>query len=747
MNSAHSASAPEKGRLLDGAASGIAPLLRSARKYWPTVVASALLAIGGSLLYSKTTTKIYEGSTLIEISPNPPEPLGDDAKGRLDMGAGLFDDHEYYETQYKIINSNRVLGDVARRLGLASDTDFMGGPGQGGRPASIDEAAGVLQGEVSVDPIKYSHLVHIKVDDRDPARAKRIADAVAAAYMDQNLGTALAATSEAVIWLGGQLDHVKQELDHDEDALHEFKRQNDLPSTSINEASNMLRVEMQELDTSLTQTRTKKAQIAARATELAQVAPDNPDVLPASELLASPFLQRLRAQYQTAVAERGALLAEGKGENHPLVKRAEDKVNGTRSALLAEIRNIHGAVDRDLAIVSREEQSEGALFEATRKRAVDLTMKEIEYHRLDRTREENEKLYNLLLERMKGADLARMMRVNNVRVVDPAVESHSPIRPRVGTNLTMGAFLGVLLGVLLAWLREQLDSSVKTPDDLERRLGVVFLGMLPEIEGQEPQRKTRRRTGMSDTRKLPPELLVHERPRSTIAEAARGIRTNLMFMNPDRPLRRLLVTSAAPSEGKTTVACSVAIGLAQSGLRVCIVDCDLRRPRLHRIFGRINDTGVTNVLVGDASIEDVIKATVVDNLWSIPAGPTPPNPADMLHSDRFRSFLADLSERFDRVVLDSPPVAAVTDSVILSTLVDGVVFVVRAFATAMHASAQALRALRDVDAPVTGAVLNAVNLNRHEYTYYQYYYYKRAGYGSDGERHDEPVESAGAAPN
>jgi polysaccharide biosynthesis transport protein len=235
---------------------------------------------------------------------------------------------------------------------------------------------------------------------------------------------------------------------------------------------------------------------------------------------------------------------------------------------------------------------------------------------------------------------------------------------------------------------------------------------------------------------------VHSRPMSALAEAARSIRTNLMFMNPDRPYRKLLVTSAAPSEGKTTVVCSIAIALAQGGQRVCVVDCDLRRPRLHRIFGRTGEAGVTNVLVGDATIDDVAKPTGIGNLWAIPAGPMPPNPADVLHSERFRKFMQDLADRFDRVIIDSPPIVAVTDSAIISTLVDGTVFVVRAFQTSKHLSAQGLRTLRDVDAPVVGAVLNAVDLNRHEGTYYyNYYYYRREGaYRSpppDEQRDDE----------
>jgi capsular exopolysaccharide synthesis family protein len=278
-------------------------------------------------------------------------------------------------------------------------------------------------------------------------------------------------------------------------------------------------------------------------------------------------------------------------------------------------------------------------------------------------------------------------------------------------------------------LRQKLDSSVKTPGDVEQLLGATFLGLLPAIDkgDDRPSRRSRKRQ-----EQLPGacELVVHERPMSGMAEAARSVRTNLMFMNPDRPYKRILVTSGAPAEGKTTVACSIAIAFAQGGQRVCIIDCDLRRPRLHRIFGRAGDSGITSVLMNEATIEDVAQPTVVPNLWSIPAGPLPPNPADLLHSARFKRLLEELSERFDRVIIDSPPIVAVTDSAIVSTLVDGTVFVVRGFQTPRNLAAQGLRSLRDVDANIIGVVLNAVNLNSNEYNYYYYYYYKREGYYS-----------------
>jgi capsular exopolysaccharide synthesis family protein len=562
-----------------------------------------------------------------------------------------------------------------------------------------------------------------------------LADAVAAAYIDLNLQKAVSSTTDSVVWLNGQVDTTKKELELNENALHAFKEKNDLPSTSINESSNMVRLEMQDLNTALTRTRTTKQELLARHAELSKVLSDSADVLPASELLSSAHLQGIRKDYVEAVRVRRSLIAEGKGENHPLVTAVDQRVAETKSALLAEVKNIQGAVERDLAIITRQEQGEAALYEAAHKRAVDLNMKEIEYHRLDRSREQNEKLFGMLNEHLKDADLARMMKVNNVHVIEKATEPTVPIRPRVSVNVAIGISIGLMLGIALVVVRDALDSSMKTPEDVERTLGVTFLGLLPTLEGHSakgrPKGSKRKKRGPTDLVGKP-ELVVHNHPHSGLAEAARSIRTNLLFTNPDRPYRKLLVTSAAPSDGKTTVACSLAIALAQSGQRVCIIDCDLRRPRLHRIFDRAGDAGVTNVLVGDATLAEVAKPTEVENLFCIPSGPTPPNPADLLHSDRFKQFLEDAGEAFDRIVIDSPPVVAVTDSAIISTLVDGTVFVLRAFNTTRAVGRQGMRTLADVDATVVGAVLNAVDLSRHEYSYYSYYYYKREGYSSKG---------------
>jgi capsular exopolysaccharide synthesis family protein len=331
-----------------------------------------------------------------------------------------------------------------------------------------------------------------------------------------------------------------------------------------------------------------------------------------------------------------------------------------------------------------------------------------------------------------------MLKVNNIRVVDRPLLPEEPVSPNIPLNLAAGLVGGFLFGLIAAIGRERLDRSIKVPDDVERELGLPFLGLLPQIEGVDgtssPRRRGRKPRSGSKPEPLPnPELAVARQPSSGVAEAARAVRTNLVFMSPDQPFRTLLITSAGPAEGKTTVACSLAITMAQSGQRVLLVDCDLRRPRIHRVFGIANDDGVTSAIVDGPDQEiRAIRPTEVPNLWVLASGPLPPNPAELLQSEAFRRTLERLKADFDRVIIDSPPIVPVTDATVLSTRVDGTVIVVRASVTTRELARRAVRSLRDVSGRTVGVVLNAVDLENRYSGYYQYYYYRREGYGSEG---------------
>lgn len=712
---------------------------RTVLKYWATALATALVISVSVAFYTLGQTKIYESTSTVQFDPNPPRPLGGKVEAVVEMGAGaVWDTREYYETQYQIIQSMNVATKVVRELGLNRDAAFiynlpreMQAPKM--EPVTEEIAAETLKGRLKVEPVKGSRLASIRLMDANPERAAKILASVVDTYVQQNIETAVDATVSANTWLTEQMNKLKADLETSEMALHDYKKNNDLLAAAFDDKSNMLREQMEQLGKMLTDARARSKEVQARRDQIAKVKVEDPTDMPSTDLLQNDLLRTLRSQYIEAKRDREALLRSGKGPNYDEVKAKEARMEESKIAILGEVRNVQRALDRELATVRQHESGLAGLLSQAKTEGTELNRLEIEFHRLRRSKENNEKLYSLLLERTKESDLARMLNVNNVRVLDRPRVPRSPVRPNVPLNIGAGILLGLLLGVGTAMGRAVLDRTIKTPGDVEQVLGVSFLGLIPELEitkesASKQKARRRGRGGGSPGR----ELIVHEMPTSGIAEASRSIRTNILFTAPDKPYKVMLITSAAMGEGKTTVACCIAIAMAQTGKRVVIVDCDLRRPRLHRIFQKPSDAGLTAALVEEGH-EEQIEETEVPNLSVFVAGPHPPNPAELLQSERFKTVLKRLTTKFDYVILDSPPVLAVTDAAVLSTLVDGVVMVTRAFQTRKELAQHALRRLTDVGAHVAGVVLNAVNLTKDEYKY-SYQYYRRGGYYAEEQR-------------
>jgi len=733
-------------------------LWNAIRKHWVMI---AVLSTGVALAFTFYTlgqTRIYEAEATLLFDPQPPRPLGNQVQSVVDVGGEYWNNKEYYKTQIWVIQSQRVASQVVTDLGLQHNRAFIEnvGPGhiKGGRDISVADAAKILRARLSVEPVRDSRLAVVRYQDADPTRAQRILSVIVDTYAQNNLDDAQEAMQSAAEWLGGQMDSLKNQLESSEMALHDYKKQKNILSVSMDDQSNMLRGEMQQLNAALTSIETRRQEIVARRDELRKINPEEPSNVPSTELLTSSLLQSLRGQYLDAISARLVLVAGGKGEGHPMVASAQAKIDAARAALMAEVRNVQGAVDHEYNVATHEMMGLQGLLESAKQRALDLNLLEIEYNRLRRSKDNNEKLYGVVTERSKENDLTRMLRINNIRVADRPLLPKRPVSPNVPLNVASGIAVGLALGFAAAIGREQLDRSIKTPDDVERELGLTFLGLLPSVHGSESTapygRRSRRKRGNPQpvAPMGAPELIVHELPTSGVAEAARALRTNILFMSPDRQFRTLLVTSAAPSEGKTTVACCIAIAMAQAGRRVALFDCDMRRPRVHRVFGKTNEVGITTALIAPETVDDIIRPTQVPNLSVITTGPIPPNPAEILHSEAFNNLLKSLSQRFDHIVIDSPPVAPVTDAAILSTRVDATILVVRAFKTSKELARRAVRSLRDVGNHNVGTVLNAVDFERREYGYYQYYYYRREGYAADGPPATESadIETDGAPP-
>lgn len=710
-------------------------MLRLALRHGFWVILCMLIGPALASLWVNRQVRWYQAQSTIVYDMSQPATLG----RRVDVFdpyADYFNKQELMETEFHIITSQRVLRQVVADAGLDIDRAFLQSVFPGSQPGQVkpENIADVLRGRIKVEGVKGTSIAKLSYEDTDPARAQRLVTTLIDTYIRVSNEDVVGTTGTALEWLRDQVQKLQTELENSEGDLHKFKKDRNLLSVSLNDQNNLLRSEITAVQTAVTQANIKRSQLLSRANALAKVTRSNPEEVPANELMADSMLLQLRNEYIRTRAELVQLKTSGRLENHPDVQQAQAKLDSSLESFLRQVRNIQGAATREAAVVSTEAASLQALLENAKQRALDLNVEEIKYNRLQRTTTTSEKLYTNVLERMKEVDISRMINIKNIKPLDAARLPTSPIRPVVGNMLAIGAGIGLFIGLLIAVLRELADRTIRTPADLEQKLGMICLGLLPtqSVNAASNNRPSKRRHGtvvdVGDT----PELQVAREPMSMMAEAARSIRSNITFMSPDRPPRMLLVTSASAGEGKTTTATTLAATFAQANARTLLVDLDLRRPRIHKVFGLGPEHSITSVVLGEETLDEAIQPTKVPNLFVLPAGRIPPNPAELLMSDKLVEILGQLRGRFDRVVIDSPPANPVTDAIILSTKVDGTIFVVRSYSTTIDQMRHSLRAMRSVKGKLLGVILNAVDLRRLEYKYsYNYRYY--SGYGEYSE--------------
>ena len=719
---------------------GLHAVLSVVRKQlWVFLYVSLAVVVYDSA-FGVSQKKIFQARSTIQIDPKPPAPMGRNVENVVDLGAGSYwASQEYYNTQHRIISSKPIALIAVRNLGLNVDPKFIENTAEAPKkkiePISPEDAADILLSRLSVNPVKESQLVEVTYEDADKLRAVRILEAVLQAYVEHNIDQTIESTSAAATWLGEQLDTLRKELSESELALHEYKLDKQIPTIGLEDQASVLLKEMQDLTSARTEARTRLQHTAARLAQLKKIDANQPESIPQSELLQSHELDTLRTEFIAAKREVSALKDSGKGEQHPEMLAAQGKLAVTSKGITSVVQNIVAGVEHELGALKQEESGISALLKAAEDEALDLNLMEIEYTRLKRTKDNNEKLYSLVLERSKETNLTQMLRVNNVKILAPAEADDRPVKPRLALILAVGLIAGLGLGGAAGAVRERFDQTIKSSDELEQRSNLTSLGVIPDI-GQSRSGKIVRRRG-KDASNDPIELIPLRDPAGGVAEAVRNIRTNLLFMSPDRPFKRLLVTSAGPAEGKTTLACYLGIAMAQAGQRVLLVDCDMRRPRLQVVFKpQRGDPTVSSALLDLDNQDFETLASNVPNLSVMHAGPMPPNPAELLHSDKFRKLLDRLSGQYDLVLLDSPPLV-VTDAAIMSTLVDGTILVVRALQTDLSSIQRALRSLTDVGGHVVGGVLNGAQHRKGRYGY-GYYGYGTYGNGNTAVASDEP---------
>jgi capsular exopolysaccharide synthesis family protein len=707
-----------------------------AKRRW--VVLSCLLIVFTTVAIGTLKKKpIYEGRVLIEINPEQPNVLNFQEVLQLTS----VDIDSYRETQYKVLQSRTLAEHVVDYLKLYRYPEFYQGSmllglierdpdkiPRASDPEPPDRSMNAYRNAVKhfidnidVSPVRRSNLVEVIFYSDNAELAARIANQLSSDYIDQNLQVKWDETIKASEWLSGQLVGLKAKLEKSEDALQSYARANSI--IFVEEKQNLVNERLKQLQEAYTKAQAERFQKeslynlvqAGRVQDLPGVL-DNRLIQEMSMQLAE--LQRDYAQMTSTVKPE-----------YPKAIALKKQIDSIQAALDRQKKNLsQNTIDSYRSALANEKYLDQALDEQ-KKEVNDIAEKSIQYNILKREVDTNKQLYDGLLTRMKEATVSAGLKASNIRIVDTAQVPKGPVKPRVALNLALGIVLGAAFGVGLAFLQEYLDNTLKTPDEVERLLRLPSLGLLPDYSTDG--------TGKGSDKSL---ATVKHRGNGAVApalqtgrgavEAYRSLRTSILLSANPVP-KMLLITSALPSEGKTTITVNLGATLASLGSKVLIVDCDMRRPCCHRSTGVENKPGFVRCLTGHVELADaILPVPGVPNLSVIPCGPIPPNPAEVLSSRLTADLLRRLRSEFEYVLLDSPPLLTVSDSRILSTLTDAVVLVTRAYRTPFDLVRRARELLYNADARILGVALNSIDVNRQGgYGYGYGYGYYRYGYG------------------
>ncbi len=741
--------------LLGGTAGpSFADVVRVLRKRrWMIIgIAIAVPLITGFIVSKEP--KVYEAATSIVIEASSPQYMGQSFRDVVDLEASWWSAQEMLQTELRVVRSYSQAVATAKELcGKHLPNDAAPAlervmPGVNCSLVSdYTRAAPLLQGLVRVEPVRESRIVNLIVDHNDPQIATIVANTIAQVYERRNLERRLSQSEGAATWLGDEYGGLNTQLNESEHLLIEFKKKNNIVAVGLEDQQNDLSNRRKKLAEELSTIEVKLISLRAQRDQYSQLQSDDPlnSIQPGvtDSTAVGKYKELYLEQYTKVVELRGKYL-----EKHPLLVAAETRLAAIKVDLLHEVVMASKGVEAQYQTMLKQQHDLKGAIEIVTHEALQLEQREIEYNRLKRNFDRLAKLTDQVGGREQETSLAGKIKSNNVRLLDAALVPSAAISPNIPRAVGVAALAGIVIALALAFALELLDSTVKTQDDVERIIGVPFLGVIPSIQPGDSRGGTvAPQAPLADVaRSGSKELHILTHPKSSVAECCRSIRTNLLFMSPDKPAKALLISSAGPQEGKTTTAVNLAITLAQSGLSVLLIDTDMRRPRLHKVFGLPSTSdGLSSAIVGEGDVLEAVRETGVPNLKLLPCGALPPNPAEMLHAERFKAIVQTLRANFDRLIFDSPPVAAVTDAAILARIVDGVVMVAKGGRTTKEALRRARRELAGEGVNLLGTLLNDLDLSD-KTSYGYYYYYKQYGYYTPNDDSGSPPrakESAG----
>ena len=705
------------------------------------VVLAAVFSFTTRPLYRATATLLIEepGSSLLNI------------QDILNSGAYYRTDYlgTYFNTQLRLLTSRSLAERVAKKLNLGARPEFRASGGAAS-PASAAPSyasfAFTVLGGLSIAPIEETRLVYVSYVSPHAALSADIVNALAEEFVSFSVETRYEATKQTSEFLTEQVALLREDLKRKEEDLQKYGTEKDLLYLSDNESSVVNK--FADVNTALT---TAQIERYAKESVYLELKSLSVDALP--ESVSNATIQALKTTYSQVKSDY-----EEKGRIYrpesPEMVQLKARLDATKNTLQDEIRKAVDAAEADYRAALKKENSLQGLLDEQRGDVTRMNKNAIFYHTL-RTEVENMRtLLSTLVAKQNEIQVSSQLgglRTSNIKVVDRALVPAAPFTPNIRRNLVMALLLGLFGGLALIFLVEYLDNTVKGPEDVEKLVGLPSLGIIPFLSAEGLKKRSdpygSYRSYGSENEKpgetIPEvreiELINHLYPKFSIAEDYRTVRTSILFSHADSAPKTIAFTSTLPQEGKTATVSNLAVSFAQLEGRVLLIDADLRKPRLHKIFNVRNINGLSSFLTGKNTFDEVLQKTCIDNVWTIPSGPHPPNPAELLNSTRMKELLVQAKEKFTIVLLDTPPVLAVIDPVIVSSLVDSTVFVVRSGKTTRRPLARAVDEIRKSKADIVGVVFNEVKIGRQGigtpfYHYYQYEYESNEMPGVEKER-------------
>lgn len=694
------------------------------RRYRWTILTVLAVIMIATLVATLLSRPVYRAEALLKVNAGSSSTM---VKFQT-LEQGETPTREHMATQSSVLKSASVASAVIDELKLHEEPELIGTLQQRGfvsglqrlvalaRSAFAPDTKEIVGAEIianeailkrfaqrlRVRTLPDATVFKITFDSFDPVLASNIANSVFNNFVSVTNQERFNSTSGAKAYLESEIAKVQARVETSEKQLTEYARKNKI--VDVEDKGNIMTSRLVDLSTRLTSIQADR--IAAES-ELRQADAGNVNSLPI--VLAEPLVKELKKDLALLENEYSELAGVYK-EDYPALKQLKQKIDKQRAAIQEETSKITDGLRVSFEQLTDNEKQLEAALAAQNNALLDLQDRSVQYNILKREWETNKELYSGLLERMKEVGVAAGMEFDSISLIDSAAVPTSPYRPRLAFNLAVAAIGGLLAGIGLALLIGYLDNRIRSPEDLEEVANVVSLGMVPKVAVEQ----------LEEGSEI--DLIAHHDRENEASEAFRSVRTSLMFSSPAGAPQTLLVTSAAASEGKSVTAANLALVLSQNDSRVLLVDADLRKPRLHKIFSIPSSPGLSEYLVQSVDL-NVIRQTELPTLDLLTSGTAPPNPAELIGSPRMDEFLSSVREYYDHIIVDAPPVLGLADAVIIGTKMDGVMLVVSANQVTKDAVRESVKRLRMVHAPLVGAVLNQVDHDDNGYGYYNQYYY------------------------